>query len=74
MAQSLRNSYLVRPYLRGVPVGSANEVGHAEELLKPITLGCKTKVAKIVGISVAALQRLVSIGGVPTVSPPCRDS
>lgn len=46
----------------------AYEVGHAAELLKPITSGCKTKVAKIVGISISALQRLVSIGGVPTVS------
>lgn len=30
-----------------------------------MTLGCKTKNAKIVGISIAALQRLVALGGVP---------
>jgi len=42
---------------------------HAKELLAPITLGCKTKVAKIIGISIAALQWLVALGGVPTVSP-----
>ena len=43
--------------------------GNAEVLLAPITLGCKTKVAKIIGISIAALQRLVTLGGVPTVCP-----
>lgn len=40
----------------------------AEELLAPVQLGCRTRVAKVVGISIAALQRLVSLGGVPTVS------
>jgi hypothetical protein len=43
------------------------DVAHSGELLAPITLGCKTKIAKIVGISIAALQRLVALGGVPTV-------
>ena len=43
--------------------------GNAEVLLLPITLGCKTKVAKVIGISIAALQRLVTLGGVPTVCP-----
>jgi len=41
---------------------------HADKLLAPITLGCKTKTGKIIGISIAALQRLVSLKGVPTVS------
>ena len=40
---------------------------HAKALLAPITLACKTKVAKIVGIGIAALQRLVALGDVPTV-------
>jgi hypothetical protein len=35
-----------------------------------VTLGCKTKNAKIVGISIAALQRLVALGGVPLASLP----
>ncbi|WWC65124.1 uncharacterized protein I303_107738 [Kwoniella dejecticola CBS 10117] len=39
---------------------------NADTLLEPITRGCKTKVAKVIGISIAALQRLVSLGGVPT--------
>ncbi|WVQ95482.1 hypothetical protein IAU59_002579 [Kwoniella sp. CBS 9459] len=39
---------------------------HADTLLEPITKGCKTKNAKVIGISIAALQRLVSLGGVPT--------
>ncbi|KAK8850458.1 hypothetical protein IAR55_004376 [Kwoniella newhampshirensis] len=43
---------------------------HADTLLGPITLGCKTKVAKVIGISIAALQRLVSLGGVPTTNLP----
>jgi hypothetical protein len=42
---------------------------HAEKLLAPVTLGCKTKVGKIIGISISALQRLVALGGVPTVRP-----
>jgi hypothetical protein len=37
-------------------------------MLSPITLGCKTKTPKIIGIAIAALQRLVATGGVPTVS------
>jgi hypothetical protein len=39
-------------------------------LLAPITLGCKTRNAKIVGISIAALQQLVALGGVPLASLP----
>lgn len=42
----------------------------ADKLLAPVTLGCKTKNAKIVGISIAALQRLVALGGVPLASLP----
>ncbi|GMK54425.1 hypothetical protein CspeluHIS016_0110110 [Cutaneotrichosporon spelunceum] len=42
----------------------------ADTLLAPVTLGCKTKNAKIVGISIAALQRLVALGGVPLASLP----
>ncbi|CAK9786560.1 hypothetical protein CC85DRAFT_283171 [Cutaneotrichosporon oleaginosum] len=42
----------------------------AETLLAPVTLGCRTKNAKIVGISIAALQRLVALGGVPLASLP----
>lgn len=38
---------------------------NADKLLAPMTLGCKTKNAKLVGISIAALQRLVALGGVP---------
>ncbi|WVW80931.1 hypothetical protein I302_102922 [Kwoniella bestiolae CBS 10118] len=43
---------------------------HADTLLDPITKGCKTKVAKVIGISIAALQRLVALGGVPTTKLP----
>ena len=42
----------------------------AEVLLAPITLGCRTKTPKIIGISIAALQRLVALQGVPTVALP----
>jgi hypothetical protein len=35
-----------------------------------VTLGCKTKNAKIVGLSIAALQRLVPLGIVPLASLP----
>jgi hypothetical protein len=38
-------------------------------MLSPITLGCKTKTPKIIGIAITVLQRLVAAGGVPTVSP-----
>ena len=41
---------------------------HADTLLAPVSLGCKTKVGKIIGLSIAALQRLVALKGVPTVS------
>jgi hypothetical protein len=37
-------------------------------MLSPVTLGCKTKTPKIIGIAITALQRLVAAGGVPTVS------
>ncbi|WWC98642.1 hypothetical protein V866_005535 [Kwoniella sp. B9012] len=43
---------------------------HADVLLEPITKGCKTKIAKVIGISIAALQRLVALGGVPTSNLP----
>ncbi|OCF58554.1 hypothetical protein L486_04587 [Kwoniella mangroviensis CBS 10435] len=43
---------------------------NADVLLEPITKGCKTKVAKVIGISIAALQRLVALGGVPTSKLP----
>ncbi|WVQ85868.1 hypothetical protein IAT38_008036 [Cryptococcus sp. DSM 104549] len=45
-------------------------IQHGDTLLEPITLGCKTKTAKVVGISIAALQRLVALGGVPTAKLP----
>jgi hypothetical protein len=72
----LKNAPVARKVLVGTfnkPAGRDSLIpsAHADELLKPITLGCKTKVAKIVGISIAALQRLVSLGGVPTVSRAC---
>jgi hypothetical protein len=38
-------------------------------MLSPITLGCKTKTPKIIGIAITVLQRLVAAGGVPTVCP-----
>ncbi|KAL7422319.1 Endocytosis and vacuole integrity protein [Cryptotrichosporon argae] len=43
---------------------------HAETLIAPVISGCRTKNAKIVGISIAALQRLVALGGVPTSKLP----
>lgn len=46
----------------------SSQTGKADILLAPVTLGCKTKTAKIIGISISALQRLVALGGVPTVS------
>ncbi|EJT47942.1 hypothetical protein A1Q1_03177 [Trichosporon asahii var. asahii CBS 2479] len=52
---------ILRPGPQSREVLSAN----ADKLLAPMTLGCKTKNAKIVGISIAALQRLVALGGVP---------
>jgi len=36
-------------------------------MLSPVTLGCKTKTPKIIGIAITVLQRLVAAGGVPTV-------
>jgi hypothetical protein len=41
---------------------------NADTMLSPITLGCKTKAPKIIGIAITVLQRLVAAGGVPTVS------
>lgn len=43
---------------------------HATTLLEPMLLGCKTKVPKVIGISISALQRLMSLKGVPIVSFP----
>jgi hypothetical protein len=54
--------------LREGPLARQKLEARAEELLAPVQLGCRTRVAKVVGISIAALQRLVSLGGVPTVS------
>ena len=44
------------------------QTGNADTLLSPITLGCKTKTPKIIGIAITALQRLVALGAVPTVN------
>jgi len=41
---------------------------NADTMLSPVTLGCKTKTPKIIGIAITVLQRLVAVGGVPTVS------
>jgi len=57
----------VPPHYRYSSIDEPLMAEHAETLLSPITLGCKTKTSKIIGISIAALQRLVSLGGVPTV-------
>lgn len=56
--------------LKGGPVSPDTLRDRSTELLAPVTLGCKTKTAKIIGISISALQRLVSLQGVPTVSIP----
>ncbi|WVR08607.1 hypothetical protein IAU60_005662 [Kwoniella sp. DSM 27419] len=56
--------------LRGGPVKREVLHNNAETLLDPIGRGCKTRVAKVIGISIAALQRLVSLGGVPTIKLP----
>ncbi|ORY29654.1 guanine nucleotide exchange factor in Golgi transport N-terminal-domain-containing protein [Naematelia encephala] len=56
--------------LRGGALDKEALSQHASTLLEPVTLGCKTKVAKIVGISIAALQRVVALGAVPTTSLP----
>ncbi|KAK4688854.1 hypothetical protein P7C73_g1265, partial [Tremellales sp. Uapishka_1] len=53
--------------LNAAPAGTI-ATDQAEALLAPITLGCKTKNAKCIGISISALQRLVSLGGVSTAS------
>ncbi|WWC92223.1 uncharacterized protein L201_007177 [Kwoniella dendrophila CBS 6074] len=52
--------------LKGGPIPREKLNQNADTLLEPITKGCKTKVAKVIGISIAALQRLVALGGVPT--------
>ncbi|WWC72496.1 uncharacterized protein I206_106458 [Kwoniella pini CBS 10737] len=56
--------------LKGGPLPRDKLYDNADTLLEPITRGCKTKVAKVIGISIAALQRLVSLGGVPTSKLP----
>ncbi|WWD20641.1 hypothetical protein CI109_105117 [Kwoniella shandongensis] len=56
--------------LKGGALGKEILHQNADTLLEPITLGCKTKIAKVIGISIAALQRLVALGGVPTVKLP----
>ncbi|WRT70613.1 uncharacterized protein IL334_007611 [Kwoniella shivajii] len=43
---------------------------NADTLLEPITKGCKTRIAKVIAISIGALQRLVALGGVPTEKLP----
>ncbi|OXM81823.1 hypothetical protein C364_00796 [Cryptococcus neoformans Bt63] len=56
--------------LKEEPLRRESLLNNAETLLEPITLGCKTKTAKVIGISIAALQRLISLGGLPTEKLP----
>ncbi|RXK40656.1 hypothetical protein M231_02113 [Tremella mesenterica] len=52
--------------LKSGPLPKPIPLKQADILLSPITLGCKTKTPKIIGISLAALQRLVALSGLPT--------
>lgn len=42
----------------------------ADELLRPIYMGCATKNAKVVAISLGSLQRLISLKAVPQSAVP----
>lgn len=41
-----------------------------EDLLRPVFMGCATKNAKVVGISLGSLQRLISLKAVPQSAVP----
>ncbi|ORX41097.1 guanine nucleotide exchange factor in Golgi transport N-terminal-domain-containing protein [Kockovaella imperatae] len=56
--------------LKAKTTGKDTLAAHCDKLLAPVILGCKTKQAKIVGISITALQRLVILRGVATDSLP----
>ncbi|ODN82823.1 hypothetical protein L202_01090 [Cryptococcus amylolentus CBS 6039] len=56
--------------LKDGPLPRHTLLDNADTLLSPVTLGCKTKTAKVIGISIAALQRLVALGGVPILKLP----
>ncbi|WVQ70582.1 hypothetical protein IAR50_000101 [Cryptococcus sp. DSM 104548] len=56
--------------LKDGPLPRHELIDNADTLLSPVTLGCKTKTAKVIGISIAALQRLVALGGAPTSKIP----
>ncbi|KAL1697847.1 hypothetical protein EV121DRAFT_274816, partial [Schizophyllum commune] len=44
--------------------------GDGEELLKPVFMGCATKNAKVVAISLGSLQRLIGMKAVPPSAVP----
>ncbi|EIN06524.1 hypothetical protein PUNSTDRAFT_90162 [Punctularia strigosozonata HHB-11173 SS5] len=48
----------------------AKDGPQSDELLRPIFMGCATRNAKVVGIALGSLQRLISLRAVPTTSVP----
>ncbi|WVO17542.1 hypothetical protein L204_105237 [Cryptococcus depauperatus] len=52
--------------LKGGQLPRQTLLDNADTLLQPVILGCKSKAVKVIAISIAALQRLVALGGVPT--------
>lgn len=48
----------------------ASDGPQAEDLLKPVFMGCATKNAKVVAISLGSLQRLISLKAVPQSAVP----
>jgi hypothetical protein len=43
---------------------------HAQEILRPVFMGCGTKNAKVVGIALGILQRLIALRAVPASVAP----
>ncbi|KIM30394.1 hypothetical protein M408DRAFT_21910 [Serendipita vermifera MAFF 305830] len=51
-------------------VSLVNNDAFADELLRPVFLGCKTKNAKVVTIALGSLQRLIALRAVPSYALP----
>ncbi|TFY51708.1 hypothetical protein EVG20_g10873, partial [Dentipellis fragilis] len=51
-------------------VNLASDGPHSSDLLRPVFMGCATKNAKVVGISLGSLQRLISLKAVPLSAVP----
>ena len=51
-------------------VSSATDGAQSDDLLRPVFMGCATKNAKVVAISLGSLQRLIALKAVPQSAVP----